>query len=74
MNGIIVVDLPSENIGFSKKCKKQNICFVQLISPTTTINRAKKIIKKFSWYDLLYIDAFNMVESWKFQLKNIIEL
>ena len=46
VNGIIVVDLPwPENISFSKKCKKQNICFVQLISPTTTINRAKKLLK-----------------------------
>ena len=53
MNGIIVVDLPwPENISFSKKCKKQNICFVQLISPTTTINRAKKIIK--SSHDMIY--------------------
>ena len=53
VNGIIVVDLPSpENISFSKKCKKQNICFVQLISPTTTINRAKKIIK--SSHDMIY--------------------
>ena len=53
VNGIIVVDLPwPENISFSKKCKKQNICFVQLISPTTTINRAKKIIK--SSHDMIY--------------------
>ena len=46
VNGIIVVDLPwPENKIFSKKCKKKNICFVQLISPTTSIERAKKIIK-----------------------------
>ncbi len=46
VNGIIVVDLPwPENKNFSKKCKKKNICFVQLISPTTSYNRAKKIIK-----------------------------
>ena len=46
VNGLIVVDLPwPENKNFSKKCKKKNICFVQLISPTTSYNRAKKIIK-----------------------------
>ena len=46
VNGIIIVDLPwPENKNFSLKCKKRNICFVQLISPTTSINRAKKIIK-----------------------------
>ena len=45
VDGIIVVDLPwPENKFFSKKCKKKNICFVQLISPTTSHDRAKKII------------------------------
>ncbi len=45
VDGIIVVDLPwPENKIFSKKCKNKNIYFVQLISPTTTIDRAKKII------------------------------
>ena len=48
VNGIIVVDLPwPENINFSKKCKKKNIFFVQLISPTTSYERAKKIFKVF---------------------------
>ena len=52
VDGIIVVDLPwPENIKFSKKCKKKNICFVQLISPTTSHDRAKKIIN----------DSHNMV-------------
>jgi len=46
VDGIIVVDLPwPENKFFSKKCKKSNICFVQLISPTTSYKRAKQIIK-----------------------------
>ncbi len=46
VDGIIVVDLPwPENRSFSKKCKKKNICFIQLISPTTSYKRAKKIIK-----------------------------
>ncbi len=46
VDGLIVVDLPwPENKNFAKKCKKKNICFVQLISPTTSLSRAKKIIK-----------------------------
>ena len=46
VDGIIVVDLPwPENKIFSKKCKKKNVCFIQLISPTTSYQRAKKIIK-----------------------------
>ncbi len=53
VNGIIVVDLPwPENKEFSKKCKKKNICFVQLISPTTSYKRAKKIIK--DSHDMIY--------------------
>ncbi len=53
VNGIIVVDLPwPENINFSKKCKKRNISFVQLISPTTEYIRAKKIIK--DSHDMIY--------------------
>ena len=45
VDGIIVVDLPwPENRIFSKKCKKNDISFVQLISPTTSYERAKKII------------------------------
>ena len=53
VNGIIVVDLPwPENINFSKKCKKKNIYFVQLISPTTSHERAKKIFK--DSHDMLY--------------------
>jgi len=46
VNGIIVVDLPyPENKKFSKKCKKKSIDFVQLISPTTSTARIKKIVK-----------------------------
>ena len=44
VDGLIVVDLPwPENKFFAHKCKKKNICFVQLISPTTSYRRAKKI-------------------------------
>jgi len=45
VNGLIVVDLPwPDNKIFAKKCKKNSICFVQLLSPTTSKIRLKKII------------------------------
>ena len=45
VNGLIVVDLPwPDNIAFAKKCKKKSINFVQLLSPTTSKARMKKII------------------------------
>tara|TARA_B100000700_G_scaffold321959_1_gene422400 strand:+ start:399 stop:1202 length:804 start_codon:yes stop_codon:yes gene_type:complete len=47
VNGIIVVDLPwPENKKLANKCKKKSINFVQLISPTTSKNRMKKIVKE----------------------------
>ena len=46
VNGLIVVDLPwPENKDFVKKCKKKSIYFIQLLSPTTTTYRLKKILK-----------------------------
>ncbi len=46
VNGLIVVDLPwPENKNFAKECKKKSIYFIQLLSPTTTKIRLKKIIK-----------------------------
>ena len=46
VNGLIVVDLPwPENKNFAKKCKRKSIYFIQLLSPTTTKERLKKIIK-----------------------------
>ena len=46
VDGLIVVDLPyPENKVFAKKCKKKNITFVQLVSPTTSQKRMKGIIK-----------------------------
>ena len=45
VDGLIVVDLPwPDNKIFAKKCKKNYICFVQLLSPTTSKERMKKII------------------------------
>ena len=53
VNGIIVVDLPwPENKLFAKKCKKKSISFVQLLSPTTSKERLKKIIK--NSHDMIY--------------------
>ena len=46
VDGLIIVDLPyPENKDFAKKCKKKGITFVQLLSPTTSKDRIKKIIK-----------------------------
>ena len=46
VDGLILVDLPwPENKKFANKCKKKSIFFIQLLSPTTTKNRLKKIIK-----------------------------
>ena len=53
VDGLIVVDLPwPENINFSKKCKKNSINFVQLVSPTTSKYRMKRIIK--NSHDMIY--------------------
>ena len=46
VDGLIVVDLPwPENKNFAEKCKKKSISFVQLLSPTTSKVRMKKIIR-----------------------------
>lgn len=53
VNGLIVVDLPwPYNKVFAKKCKKNSISFVQLLSPTTSKTRMKKIIS--SSHDMIY--------------------
>ena len=54
VNGLIVVDLPwPDNRIFAKKCKKNSISFIQLLSPTTSILRMKKIIK--DSHEMLYL-------------------
>ena len=46
VDGLIIVDLPyPENKKFARKCKKKFIHFIQLVSPTTSKNRMKRIIK-----------------------------
>ena len=53
VDGLIVVDLPyPENKKFSLKCKKKSINFIQLLSPTTSKERMKKIIK--DSHDMVY--------------------
>ena len=53
VDGLIIVDLPwPENKNFSKKCKKNSINFVQLVSPTTSSYRMKKIIN--DSHDMIY--------------------
>ena len=53
VDGLIVVDLPfPENKNFAKKCKKKNINFIQLISPTTSRTRLKQIVK--NSHDMIY--------------------
>jgi tryptophan synthase alpha chain len=53
VDGLIVVDLPyPENKSFALKCKKKNINFIQLISPTTSKKRLKQIIK--NSHDMIY--------------------
>ena len=53
VDGLIVVDLPwPENKKFAEKCKKKSLNFVQLLSPTTSKERMKKIIK--DSHDMIY--------------------
>ena len=54
VNGLIVVDLPwPDNKIFAKKCKKNFITFVQLLSPTTSRLRMKKIVS--DSHEMLYL-------------------
>ena len=53
VDGLIIVDLPfPENKKFASKCKKKSINFIQLLSPTTSQDRMKKIIKES--HDMVY--------------------
>ena len=53
VDGLIIVDLPwPENKNFAKKCKKNSINFIQLVSPTTSKYRMKKIIN--DSHDMIY--------------------
>ena len=53
VDGLIIVDLPyPENKSFADQCKRHGITFVQLLSPTTSKERMKKIIK--DSHDMVY--------------------
>jgi len=53
IDGLIVVDFPfPENKTFANKCKKSGINFIQLVSPTTSKERLKEIIKHS--HDMVY--------------------
>ena len=53
VDGLIVVDLPwPENKKLAKKCRKKSINFIQLLSPTTSLIRLKKILK--DSHDMVY--------------------
>ena len=53
VSGIICVDLPwPENKDFAKKCKNKSINFIQLLAPTTTKDRMKKIVR--DSHDMVY--------------------
>ena len=53
VDGLIVVDLPHpENKAFALKCKKRGINFIQLVSPTTSKERLKQIIR--DSHDMIY--------------------
>ena len=53
VDGLIIVDLPyPENKNFAKKCKKKGITFIQLLSPTTSKDRMRKIIE--DSHEMLY--------------------
>ena len=53
VNGLIIVDLPyPDNKEFANLCKKNSVTFVQLLSPTTSKERIKKIMK--TSHDMVY--------------------
>ena len=53
VDGLIIVDLPyPENKFFANQCKKNGVTFVQLLSPTTSKERMKKIIR--DSHDMIY--------------------
>ena len=67
VNGLIVVDLPwPYNKIFAKKCKKNFITFVQLLSPTTSNLRIRKIIS--DSHEMLYLISMLSTTGGKIKL------
>jgi tryptophan synthase alpha chain len=74
VDGLIVVDLPyPENKNFASKCKKNNINFIQLISPTTSKNRMKRIVR--DSHDMIYYISMLSTTGGKLKVspKNILK-
>ena len=74
VDGLIIVDLPyPENKIFAKKCKKKSINFIQLLSPTTSKDRMKKIIK--DSHDMIYYISMLSTTGGKLKVspKNILK-
>ena len=74
VDGLIVVDFTyPENKNFASKCKKKNINFIQLISPTTSKKRLKQIIR--DSHDMIYYISMLSTTGGKLKIspKKIIE-
>ena len=74
VDGLIVVDLSfPDNKNFAELCKKNSICFVQLIAPTTTVKRIREIIR--SSHEMIYmISTISTTGSTlKYSIKKIIK-
>ena len=74
VDGLIVVDLPyPENRKFAKKCKKKSISYIQLLAPTTTKERMKKIIR--DSHDMIYYISMLSTTGGKLKVspKNILK-
>lgn len=74
VDGLIIVDLPyPENKNFAAKCKKKGINFIQLVSPTTSNIRLKKIIK--DSHDMIYYISMLSTTGGKLKVssKNILK-
>ena len=74
VDGLIIVDLPyPENKVFANKCRKKSINFIQLLSPTTSKERMKKIVK--DSHDMIYYISMLSTTGGKLKVspKKIIE-
>ena len=66
IDGLILTDLPYPlNMPLANKCKKYSVTFVQLLAPTTTDERMKKIIK--DSHDMIYLISQLGVTGSKFK-------
>ena len=74
VDGLIIVDLPyPENKNFAKKCKMKSINFIQLLSPTTTKERRKRIVQ--DSHDMIYYISMLSTTGGKLKVapKNILK-